>query len=49
MRSFRWDARDLMVEQTDPLGVITRHGFGLLFAACLLGYFFQPLLGACTS
>ena len=30
VRSFRWDARDLMVEQTDPLGVITRHGFGLL-------------------
>ena len=30
VRGFRWDARDLMVEQTDPLGVITRHGFGLL-------------------
>ncbi len=30
LSSFRYDARDNMVEQTDPLGVITRHGFGLL-------------------
>jgi YD repeat-containing protein len=30
LHTFRYDARDNMVEQTDPLGVLTRHGFGLL-------------------
>ncbi len=30
LRGFRWDARDLLIEQQDPLGVVTRHGFGLL-------------------
>ena len=30
VRKSRWDARDLLVEQTDPLGVITRHGYGLI-------------------